>query len=108
MKRISILGCSGSIGRQCLSVVDSLPGRFKVEAIAGGSNISMMDVQSAWMTALITGKLDTPSETEMRHDIRAEQEWSARRYPDRPRYGLELDPVRYRAKVAEEFQAPMA
>jgi dimethylaniline monooxygenase (N-oxide forming) len=76
--------------------------------VAGGSNISMMDVQSAWMTALITGKLDTPSETEMRHDIRAEQEWSARRYPDRPRYGLELDPVRYRAKVAEEFQAPMA
>jgi len=46
MKRISILGCSGSIGRQCLSVVDSLPGRFKVEAIAGGSNISLIAEQA--------------------------------------------------------------
>ena len=39
MKRISILGSTGSIGRQCLSVVDSLPGRFEVVALAAGSNV---------------------------------------------------------------------
>jgi cation diffusion facilitator CzcD-associated flavoprotein CzcO len=71
--------------------------------VAGGSNISMMDVQSAWVTALVDGALTLPSESEMRADIRAEQAWMARRYPDRPRYGLELDPLRYRAKVAEEY-----
>src|ERR1700722_12086000 len=46
MKRISILGSTGSIGRQCLSVVDSLPGRFKVEAIAGGSNLALIAEQA--------------------------------------------------------------
>ena len=41
MKRISILGSTGSIGTQCLSVVDSLPGRFEVVAIAAGSNVAL-------------------------------------------------------------------
>jgi 1-deoxy-D-xylulose-5-phosphate reductoisomerase len=41
MKTIAILGSTGSIGRQCLSVVDSLPGRFEVVAIAAGSNIAL-------------------------------------------------------------------
>src|ERR1700685_515733 len=42
MKRISILGSTGSIGRQCLSVVDSLPGRFEVIALAAGSNVALL------------------------------------------------------------------
>jgi 1-deoxy-D-xylulose-5-phosphate reductoisomerase len=41
MKRISILGSTGSIGRQCLSVTDSLPGRFEIVALAAGSNIAL-------------------------------------------------------------------
>ena len=45
--RISILGCTGSIGRQCLSVVDSLPGRFEVVALAGGSNVPLIAEQIA-------------------------------------------------------------
>jgi 1-deoxy-D-xylulose-5-phosphate reductoisomerase len=47
MKRIAILGSTGSIGRQCLSVVDSLPGRFEVVAIAAGSNIALAAEQTA-------------------------------------------------------------
>ena len=39
MKQISILGSTGSIGRQCLSVVEALPGRFGVVAIAAGANL---------------------------------------------------------------------
>ncbi len=42
MKRIAILGSTGSIGRQCLSVVDSLPGRFEVVALAAGSNVKLV------------------------------------------------------------------
>ena len=39
MKQLSILGSTGSIGRQCLSVVESLPGRFAVVALAAGANL---------------------------------------------------------------------
>jgi 1-deoxy-D-xylulose-5-phosphate reductoisomerase len=39
VKQLSILGSTGSIGRQCLSVVESLPGRFAVVALAAGSNL---------------------------------------------------------------------
>jgi 1-deoxy-D-xylulose-5-phosphate reductoisomerase len=47
MKRIAILGSTGSIGRQCLSVVDSLPGRFEVVALAAGSNVKLVASQIA-------------------------------------------------------------
>ncbi len=46
MKRISILGSTGSIGRQCLSVVESLPGQFAVVAIAAGSNVPLAAEQA--------------------------------------------------------------
>jgi len=42
MKKISILGSTGSIGRQCLDVVESLPGRFEVVAMAAGSNARLV------------------------------------------------------------------
>jgi 1-deoxy-D-xylulose-5-phosphate reductoisomerase len=41
MKRISILGSTGSIGRQCIDVVSSFPGSFEVVAIAAGSNVKL-------------------------------------------------------------------
>jgi 1-deoxy-D-xylulose-5-phosphate reductoisomerase len=39
VKQLAILGCTGSIGRQCLSVVDALAPRFGVVALAAGSNL---------------------------------------------------------------------
>ena len=39
MKQLAILGSTGSIGRQCLSVLDALAGRFGVVALAGGNNL---------------------------------------------------------------------
>jgi len=39
MKNISILGCTGSIGRQTLAVVEALAGEFRVVGLAAGSNI---------------------------------------------------------------------
>jgi 1-deoxy-D-xylulose-5-phosphate reductoisomerase len=39
MNCISILGSTGSIGRQCLNVVESLPDRLQVVALAAGSNL---------------------------------------------------------------------
>ena len=45
MKRIAILGSTGSIGRQCLSVVESLPGAFEVVSLAAGSNVPVVAEQ---------------------------------------------------------------
>jgi 1-deoxy-D-xylulose-5-phosphate reductoisomerase len=39
LKQLSILGSTGSIGRQCLSVVEALPERFGVVALAAGGNL---------------------------------------------------------------------
>jgi 1-deoxy-D-xylulose-5-phosphate reductoisomerase len=45
MKRISILGSTGSIGRSTLSVVEQFPGRFRVVALAAGNNIDLLEEQ---------------------------------------------------------------
>ncbi|HTP67378.1 MAG TPA: 1-deoxy-D-xylulose-5-phosphate reductoisomerase [Dongiaceae bacterium] len=42
MKTLSILGCTGSIGRQTLAVVESLPNEFRVAALAAGSNLDTL------------------------------------------------------------------
>jgi 1-deoxy-D-xylulose-5-phosphate reductoisomerase len=47
MKRLAILGSTGSIGRQCLSVVEALPGRFEVVALAAGENAALAAEQAA-------------------------------------------------------------
>jgi 1-deoxy-D-xylulose-5-phosphate reductoisomerase len=39
VKQLAILGSTGSIGRQCLSVVDALAPRFEVVALAAGGNL---------------------------------------------------------------------
>jgi 1-deoxy-D-xylulose-5-phosphate reductoisomerase len=39
MKRIAILGSTGSIGRSTLSVAESYPGRFQIVTLAAGSNL---------------------------------------------------------------------
>ena len=39
LKRIAILGSTGSIGRQTLAVVEAMPERFGVAALSAGNNI---------------------------------------------------------------------
>lgn len=47
MKQLAILGSTGSIGRQCLSVVEALPDRFGVVALAAGGNLEELSGQIA-------------------------------------------------------------
>lgn len=72
--------------------------------VSGGANISMMDVQSAWVAALVSNEVRLPDETEMRADIEREKRFLTRTFPERARYGLELDPRRYRHEIAQEMQ----
>src|SRR5271156_576741 len=46
MKPISILGSTGSIGRQCLDVVATNPGKFQVVALAAGQNVKLAAAQA--------------------------------------------------------------
>jgi 1-deoxy-D-xylulose-5-phosphate reductoisomerase len=45
MKPLSILGSTGSIGRQTLSVVESLPDQFNIVALAAGANLDELTSQ---------------------------------------------------------------
>jgi 1-deoxy-D-xylulose-5-phosphate reductoisomerase len=45
MKKIVIIGSTGSIGRQVLDVVKNLPGKFKVVGLGAGSNWRLMGEQ---------------------------------------------------------------
>lgn len=42
MKRVAILGSTGSIGRQTLDVVRSFPSEFRVVALAAGQNLGLL------------------------------------------------------------------
>jgi 1-deoxy-D-xylulose-5-phosphate reductoisomerase len=46
MKRLSILGATGSVGRNVLRVVDQFPERFSVTALTGAQNISLLAEQA--------------------------------------------------------------
>jgi len=55
MKRISILGSTGSIGRSTLSVVESYPDRFEVVSLAAGRNLEAAFEQALrWRPRLIS------------------------------------------------------
>ena len=47
MKRVAILGSTGSIGRSALAVVDAYPRRLKVVSLAAGDNASLLADQVA-------------------------------------------------------------
>src|SRR5436305_14407298 len=45
MKRIAILGSTGSIGRSALDVVDAHPDRLRVVGLAAGENVELLASQ---------------------------------------------------------------
>jgi len=55
MKRIAILGSTGSIGRSTLSVVESYPERFKVATLAAGSNVdAALEQATRWKPRVLS------------------------------------------------------
>jgi 1-deoxy-D-xylulose-5-phosphate reductoisomerase len=72
MKGISILGCTGSIGRQTLDVVESLPGRFRVVALAAGGNIEELSSQIARHRPELVSVADAKRASELRERLSTE------------------------------------
>ena len=63
MKRISILGSTGSIGRSTLSVVESYPERFEVVALAAGRNVDVAFEQAQrWKPLLVSVAAESDAE----------------------------------------------
>ncbi len=63
MKRIAILGSTGSIGRSTLSVVESYPDRFQVVALAAGNNLDALFEQARrWHPAVVSISSESDAE----------------------------------------------
>ena len=64
MKRIAILGSTGSIGRSTLSVVESYPNRFQVATLAAGSNFELALEQTLrWKPRVVSLASERDAET---------------------------------------------
>lgn len=70
----------------------------------GGSNIRMMDEQSEYVAAIASGEIKLPPSTALNQAIDEDLAFQKKQFPDSPRYGLELDPVRYRKRLAEDYK----
>jgi len=64
MKRIAILGSTGSIGRSTLSVVESFPDRFRIVALAAGGNLDAAFEQGKrWRPGVISMATEADADT---------------------------------------------
>ena len=71
MKRIAILGSTGSIGRSTLSVVESYPERFQIVSLAAGRNLdSALEQAVRWKPRVISMAAEQDAET-LRARLRA-------------------------------------
>lgn len=63
MKRIAILGSTGSIGRSTLCVVESFPDRFQVVTLAAGRNLDLAFEQvKRWRPPVVSIALESDAE----------------------------------------------
>jgi len=69
----------------------------------GGSNIRMMVDQAQYVAAMASGEIARPSHDQMETAIKADLAFQEKQFPNSPRYGLELDPVRYRKLLARDL-----
>jgi 1-deoxy-D-xylulose-5-phosphate reductoisomerase len=73
MRRIAILGSTGSIGRSTLSVVESYPERFQVVSLAAGRNLTSVFEQAwRWKPQLVSVASEADAETLRRQLLGAE------------------------------------
>jgi len=84
----------------------TMPGLYFVGLfdVSGGSNIRMMDDQSEYVAAIADGRVKLPDRAAMLQAIEVDHQWAAKQFPDSPRYGLELDPRRYRKLLADDYK----
>src|SRR5260370_28699527 len=70
MKRIAILGSTGSIGRSTLSVVESYPDRFRVSTLAAGNNAELAFEQAVRWRPRVVSLADEAAAHELQTRLR--------------------------------------
>jgi 1-deoxy-D-xylulose-5-phosphate reductoisomerase len=73
VNHLAILGSTGSIGRQCLSVVESLPGQFVVCGLAAGSNLDELMKQIERHRPNVVSVADGKKADELAERLRAKK-----------------------------------
>ena len=64
MKRIAILGSTGSIGRSTLSVAESYPDRFEIVALAAGNNLDVaLEQAKRWRPRVVSMAAEKDADT---------------------------------------------
>jgi 1-deoxy-D-xylulose-5-phosphate reductoisomerase len=78
MKRLAILGSTGSIGTQTLEVVTAHPGCFEVTALAAGANLDLLEQQVRRFAPLLVSVGSEASARDLRRRLgraRSEVSW---------------------------------
>src|SRR5438874_245942 len=71
MKRIAVLGSTGSIGRSTLSVVESYPDRFKVVSLAAGKNVeAALEQAKRWRPRVVSLSSERDAD-QLRNQVKA-------------------------------------
>jgi len=70
MKRIAILGSTGSIGRSTLSVVESYPDRFQIATLAAGNNAELAFEQAVRWKPRVVSLADEAAAQALRAKLR--------------------------------------
>jgi 1-deoxy-D-xylulose-5-phosphate reductoisomerase len=70
MKTLSILGSTGSVGRNCLRVIESFPNDFRVVGLAAGSNSAALAEQVEKFQPRIVSLSDAPATESLAGRIR--------------------------------------
>jgi len=83
----------------------AVPGLYFVGLfdVSGGSNIRMMDDQAEYVAEIAAGKVKLPDAAAMQQAIADDHAFADKQFPGSPRYGLELDPWRYRKLLARDY-----
>jgi 1-deoxy-D-xylulose-5-phosphate reductoisomerase len=71
MKRLCILGATGSVGQNCLRVVERLPDRFRVVSLAAGRNLAVLTEQTLKFKPALVAVGNQESVEPLRDQLRA-------------------------------------
>src|SRR4030043_1705973 len=69
MKRITILGSTGSIGRNALDIVSAHRDRFRVTVLTAGSNVALLDKQIELFAPDVVAVADNKAARELKRRI---------------------------------------
>jgi len=70
----------------------------------GSGSAVRRDDQAEYIAGIASGVVKLRSKDEMLKSVAADHAWAGKQFPDSPRYGLELDPRRYRKRLAQEYR----